>query len=109
MHPDVPEVVVILLEELRELLLLTVRCRAPDVLTRLERQELQAGESFVDVAVAALAPSRMSCSSFASSCGCLRVRAFIPSMIGRVRTRLPTWVVRIRSVLRFIRGHAPNT
>src|SRR6478672_11760273 len=48
-----------------------------------------------------LIPSRMSAASFAWSYGRPTRRAFMPSMISRVRIRLPVWVVRIRSVLRF--------
>src|SRR6266536_6725902 len=48
-----------------------------------------------------LMPSRMSTASFSSSYGLPSRRAFIPRMISRVRTRLPVWVVRILSVLRF--------
>src|SRR6266511_3918774 len=46
-------------------------------------------------------PVRMSAASLASSYGRPTIRAFIPSMISRVRARLPVWVVRMRAVLRF--------
>src|SRR5207244_7260944 len=46
-------------------------------------------------------PSRMSAVRVCWSYGLLIVRAFIPSMIARVRMRLPLCVVRMRSVLLF--------
>src|SRR5579871_5365777 len=54
-----------------------------------------------------LMPFAMATSSASQSYGWRNVRAFMPSMISGGRIRLPVWVVRMRSELRFMPGEGP--
>src|SRR5215467_12762401 len=49
-------------------------------------------------------PLRMASASALRSYGCSMVRAFMPRRMSTGRTRLPTCVVRSRSILRFIQA-----